>query len=314
MGNPEDKDLSDLIREKAFDLGFDLCGIAHSRPLQEHKSKIAAWCSAGLHSDMQYLCNDPAKRINPELLFPGTKSVIVTGLNYYSEIKQGGRGVPVISRYAYGINYHDVIKARLNNLLEFIKLNRPGVEGRTFVDSAPILEKAWAHEAGLGWPGKHSVLINETIGSFFFIGIILVNAELKYDKPFAEDKCGSCRMCIESCPTGAINENRTIDTKRCIAYLTIESKSPVPDEFASKMEGRIFGCDRCQEVCPWNKAAKPNSVPDFAIQDELVQMTPEDWQKLSKENFKRLFRKSAIGRKKYETLIENISIVTGSAT
>lgn len=304
--------LSVLIKEKARQLGFDLCGIAPARILYEHEQIIRSWCTAGMNSDMNYLCRDPEKRINPGLLVPGVKSVIVTGLNYYSDRKQGGEGIPVISRYAYGVNYHDVIKFKLNKLLEFIKCNYQGSEGRTFVDSAPILEKAWACEAGLGWPGRHSVLINDRIGSFFFLGIILINKVLDYDKPFAEDKCSRCRICIELCPTGAINDNRTIDSRKCIAYLTIESKSPVPPELASQMGGRVFGCDICQEVCPWNKNASANTVPEFQIDPEIGQMTREDWQKLSREQFKRLFRKSAIGRKKYETFLNNITIVTKS--
>jgi epoxyqueuosine reductase len=310
MADPEIKALSSLIRDTAKKLGFDLCGIAPSRPLNEHEPIVRSWCSAGMGSDMTYLCRDLEKRLNPDLLLPGARSVVVTGLNYYTEPHPAGNGIPVISRYAYGINYHDVIKDKLEEILRLIRQNYPDTEGKAFVDSAPILEKAWAREAGLGWPGRHSVLINDRIGSFFFLGIILINRDLDYDMPSAEDKCGKCRLCIGACPTGAINENRTIDTRKCIAYLTIESKSPVPSGLAAEMGGRVFGCDRCQEVCPWNKNASANMVEEFQMNPEIAQMTADDWRNLTREQYKRLFRRSAIGRKKYETFMENLTNIT----
>jgi epoxyqueuosine reductase len=311
MAAPDNEALSSLIRNKVKSMGFDLCGFAPSRTLEEHEPVVKNWCSSGMASDMTYLCRDIGKRLNPDLLFPGVRSVVVTGLNYFTKSRMSGDGIPLISRYAYGTNYHDVIKEKLDEILGYIKQSYPGLEGKAFVDSAPLLEKAWAHEAGLGWPGKHSVLINDKIGSFFFLGIILINRELDYDKPYAEDKCGSCRICIEACPTAAINDNRTIDTRKCIAYHTIESKVPIPSGMAAEMGGRVFGCDRCQEVCPWNKNASENGVPEFQINHEIEQMTADDWRKLSQEKFKRLFKRSAIGRKKYETFIENLKIVTG---
>jgi epoxyqueuosine reductase len=310
MAAPDIKVLSSLIRDKANSVGFDLCGFAPSRPLAEHEPVLNTWCSSGMASDMTYLCRNLEKRLNPDLLFPGVRSVIVAGLNYYTKSKLEGNGIPVISRYAYGTNYHDVLKGKLEEILGLIKENAPGTEGKTFVDSAPLLEKAWAREAGLGWPGRHSVLINDRIGSFFFLGIILINRELDYDKPFGEDKCGRCRLCIEACPTGAINENRTIDTRKCIAYLTIESKTPIPSSLAPEMGGRVFGCDRCQEVCPWNKNASENRVEEFQINPEIAQMTPDEWRNLTREKYKRLFKRSAIGRKKYETFMENLINIT----
>ena len=307
-----EKTLSVLIKDKARDLGFDLCGIAPSQILKEHEAIIKSWCSDGMNGDMSYLCRDTGKRINPDYLFPGVKSVIVTGLNYFNGTRQGGDGIPVISRYAYGVNYHNVIKFRLDKLLGHIKIISRGVKGKIFVDSAPILEKAWAGKAGLGWPGKHSILINKEIGSYFFLGIILTNADVDYDDPYTDDHCGSCRSCIESCPTGAINENRTLDVRKCIAYLTIESKTAVPEELASKMGGRLFGCDRCQEVCPWNRNATPNRNSEFEPQDELLQMTAEDWLTLSQERFKRLFIKSSVASKKYDTFMKNVAIIIKS--
>jgi epoxyqueuosine reductase len=300
--------LSAQIKEKAHDLCFDLCGIAPAKILRDHESILKSWCSSGMNGDMNYLCQNIEKRINPCLLNPGAESVIVTGLNYFSEKKQGGDGIPVISRYAYGVNYHDVINGKLKKILDFIKSIRPETQGKSFVDSAPILEKAWAREAGLGWPGRHSILINDKIGSFFFLGVILLNINLDYDEPFREDHCGACRLCIDSCPTGAINENRTIDVRRCIAYLTIETKYSVPEDLARKMEGRVFGCDKCQEVCPWNSNARPHKNAEFELPGEVELMTSEGWRNLSREQFIKLFNSSAIGRRKYERFMKNIEI------
>lgn len=306
------KEISDLIREKAFELGFDLFGIAQTEVLTEHGEILKRWCDEGMQSDMNYLGKDIARRINPALLFPGAKSVIVTGLNYYTEKRQGGNGVPVFSRYAYGMNYHDVLLGRLGRIVDYIKVISPGANGKSYVDSAPLLEKAWARKAGLGWPGRHSILINKEIGSFFFLGVILTDLELEYNKSEIKDHCGSCRQCIDACPTNAINGNRTIDTRRCLAYLTIEDKLPIKDSFIPKMEGRVFGCDICQEACPWNKHAKQHTTPEFDPFPELIEMSTEEWRNLSKEKFRSLFKKSAVGRKKYETFIRNVTNVTNS--
>ena len=312
MTNSSDKTLSVLIKEKAYELGFDLCGIAYSKILKEHEPVLKNWCISGMNGDMNYLCQSTKKRINPGLLVPGAKSVIVTGLNYYTDKKQGGDHIPIISRYAYGINYHDVIKEKLNKILDYIKSIRPEAEGKSFVDSAPVLEKAWAREAGLGWPGRHSILINNKIGSFFFIGVIILSIDLDYDEPFSEDLCGTCRLCIESCPSKAINEDCTIDVRRCIAYLTIESKCPVPEELALKMEGRVFGCDKCQEVCPWNRFAQQHKNQEFELPGEIEMMTADDWINLTREQFNRLFKNSAIARRKYNRFMRNVTNVTKS--
>jgi len=304
------RSVTPLIKEKARELGFDLCGIAKVRPLREHAARISEWVGEGMHSNMQYLARDIEKRTNPSILLPGSRSVIVTGLNYFTNSVQGGNGVPVISRYAYGTDYHEVITARLKRLMEFINGLIPEAEGRAYSDSAPLLEKAWAREAGLGWPGKHSVIINDKIGSFFFIGILLINIELEYDKPFAEEKCGSCRLCIENCPTRAINEDRTLDTNKCIANLTIENRDPVPASIAEKLEGRVYGCDKCQEVCPWNRHASVHDVSEFKIDPELMSMTIDDWKSLQKDKFTKLFSRTPAGRKKYEVFMENVRIVT----
>jgi epoxyqueuosine reductase len=267
-----------------------------------------------MNGDMTYLGHNIEKRTDPRILVPGAKSIIVTGLNYYSEKKQGGNGVPVISRYAYGINYHDVIKEKLNKIRDFIKSIYPEAFVRSYVDSAPLLEKAWGREAGLGWPGKHSLLINREIGSFFFLGVIVVNIDLEYDQATEEDNCGACKLCVDSCPTEAINNNKTIDTRKCIAFLTLESKSLLPDDLVSKLEGRAFGCDKCQEVCPWNKKAKPHKNPEFELPAEVGLMTAENWKNLSRKDYKRLFKASAIGRRTYCRFMDNIIAASASVS
>ena len=304
--------LAVLVKKKAYNLGFDLCGIAPSKNLKEHGTIIERWSSSGMNGDMAYLGQNINKRINPGILFPGAKSVIVTGLNYYTDKKQGGNGIPIISRYAYGKNYHDVIIGKLNSLLDNIKHIRPETQGKSFVDSSPLIEKAWAREAGLGWPGRHSILINKKIGSFFFLGIIILNIDLDYDQPFTEDHCSSCRLCIDTCPTEAINENRTIDVRRCISYLTVESKAPVPEDLILKIDERVFGCDICQEVCPWNKMLKQHKTPEFNPPEELEMMSVKDWQNLARSQFNSLFKNSAISRRTYQRFMGNITIATKS--
>jgi epoxyqueuosine reductase len=310
MNSSREKELTNLIKKKAYESGFDLCGIAPVRKLEEHEPVLRTWCSAGMNGGMAYLGRNIEKRIDPSLILPGVRSVIVTGLNYFTEKKQGGKGIPVISRYAYGKDYHDVIIKKLGLILEFIRSSEPLVTGKAFVDSAPLLEKAWAREAGLGWPGRHSIIINRDLGSFFFIGVLLVDISLEYDKPYPGDRCGECRFCIESCPTNAINENRTIDARKCISYLTIEDRGPLSEELAGKLEGRVYGCDICQNVCPWNKNAKAHTTAEFNLSPELENMTREEWLSLTPEQFNILFRRSSIKRAKYKGLMKNIGIVS----
>jgi epoxyqueuosine reductase len=303
------KQVSAQIKQKAFELGFNLVGIAMSQKLENHEDKLQRWCLAGMNGSMNYLARDTARRADPALVFPGAKSVIVTGLNYYNDKKQSDPGAPVISRYAYGTNYHDVILDKLNALLSHIGTLIPEAHGKAFVDSAPVFEKAWAAKAGLGWPGKHSVLVNRKAGSFFFLGVILTDAELEYDEA-EEDHCGTCTLCIDACPTAAINDNRTIDVRKCISYQTIEQKEPVDEFISEKSGGRVFGCDICQEACPWNRQAVHHNTPEFEPSRELMDMTAHSWQNLRREDFKRMFRRSAIGRKKYETFMQNVTNVT----
>jgi epoxyqueuosine reductase len=307
MSAQEAKSLSVLIKEKAAELGFDLCGIAPSRPLIERGQILSDWCSAGMNGEMNYLARDIEKRINPESLVPDAKSIVVTGLGYYTDNMQSEPGVPVISRYAYGHEYQDVIKKRLFKLLTYIKSIDPDAEGRPYSDTGPLLEKAWACEAGLGWQGKHSIVINREIGSFFFIGALILNITLDYDEPYTGEYCGKCRLCFEMCPTGAINEDRTIDARKCIANITIENREPVPPDMIPKIGRRVYGCDRCQEVCPWNKVAKPHHVPEFELSDEIRGMNAEEWLNLSAERFKRMFKHSPIARKKYDRFMKNVN-------
>lgn len=307
--NP-DKRLSDRIKEKAFELGFDLCGIAPARILSEHIPHVKEWCGSGMNGSMNYLCRDDHKRFDPGLLLPGAKSVIVTGLNYYSPRLQGGNGVPVIARYAYGKDYHFVINDKLLNLLAFLQSEQPEITGKICVDSSPVAEKAWAREAGLGWQGKHSLIINENLGSFFFLGELIVDIVLDYDSPVSDEKCGKCTRCIDACPTAAINSNRTIDARRCISYHTIESKE-LPDEtMKDKFGERVFGCDICQEACPWNTGAKHHATPEFEMNDELRLLSASEWLNLDNERFDRLFKGSPLERRKYRRFMDFVTFVT----
>lgn len=305
------KDITKLIKEKAVNAGFDLCGVAPAGLLEKNGEALKEWCASGMNAGMDYMSRNIEKRIDPSLLLPGVRSVIVTGINYFTERKQGGGNIPELSIYTYGQDYHEVILKKLKVVTDYINELDSASACKAFVDSAPFFEKPWAMIAGIGWQGKHSVLVNDKIGSFFFIGIILTTLGLEYNKP-AADRCGSCSLCIEACPTAAINGNRTINAGKCIAYLTIDNKVPVPENEIEKLGGRLVGCDRCQEVCPWNNHAKPHNHPEFDISEELRTMTANDWLNLSKEDYQRLFRNSAIKRRKYEVFFRNVTNVTKS--
>ena len=312
MNRIQNSDLSSGIKQKAHELGFNICGIAKSRTLEEYGPRLKSWVDEGMNDIMGYLARDIDKRISPESIFPGARSLIVTGLSYYSEKMQEDPNAPVLSRYTYGFDYHEVIKEKLEKLLVWIRSERPEAEGKPFVDSSSILEKPWAREAGLGWQGRHSILINREIGSFFFIGIVILSIDLDYDPPFTEEYCGDCRLCMDACPTGAINDNGTIDARKCIANVTIERRGPIPGELVPHLGKRIYGCDKCQEVCPWNKKAKVKKTPEFTINEEIAGMNPEQWKDLSKKDFTRLFANTAMARVKYEKLMGNIADALGS--
>lgn len=312
MESTEGKRLSALIKDKAEELGFDLCGIAKAGVLSENGRILEKWCEAGMNAGMSYLGRNIEKRINPGFLLEGAKTLVVTGLCYYSEIKQKDPYAPVLSRYAYGLNYHDVITSKLEILLEFIRTLDPSCRGRAFCDSGPLLEKAWARMAGLGWQGRHSVMINKDIGSFFFIGTLVLDMELEYDKPFDGNYCGTCRACIEACPTGAINDDNTIDARKCIANLTIENRGPIPEDIIPRLGGRVYGCDACQQVCPWNNLPGCKHHPEFQLNEEVAAMSREEWLSLTEEQYLRLFKNSAVERVKYSDLIRNIKAAVRS--
>jgi epoxyqueuosine reductase len=309
MNFSSNRDLSRKIKDFAFSIGLDLIGIAPSKQLKNHSEIMIRWLAAGMNADMRFISAGVEKRTNPSLLLDNAKSVVVVGLNYYSAEKQVGQGVPIISRYAYGKDYHAVLGEKLNNLLEFIISCEPTVKGKVCVDSSPIFEKAWAREAGLGWIGKNTILINKEKGSFIFLGEIVLNIELQYDKPFTEDFCGNCRACIDSCPTNAINDDRTIDARKCISWLTVENKNEIPRVYRGKLGNRVFGCDCCQEVCPWNNKVHPHCSPDLNLSDKLKNMSVEDWSSISFDYFNKIFEKSSIKRATYTRFTRNIKFL-----
>lgn len=310
MAGPYDKDeFTRRLKARASELGFNLCGIARARRLEELAPRFRAWLDAGMNDIMKYLERDLDKRIDPSAMLQDAKSLVVTGMSYYSEILQKDPDAPILSRYTYGRDYHEVIREKLEDLLSWIKKQVPDVSGRIVVDSSAMTEKAWAREAGLGWQGRHSLIINRDIGSFFFIGILILNTDLSYDDPVTTDHCGECRICQDQCPTGAINGDKTIDARKCIANLTIERRGPVPEALVPLLGGRVYGCDKCQEVCPWNKAPKVKSSQEFAIDEEIAEMTVDEWKNLSKERFMRLFRITSMKRVSYEKMKSNIEAV-----
>lgn len=303
-------ELSRKIKDTAAGLGFDLCGIARVRPLDEHRDRMQEWLDNAYHGGMKYMSGHFEKRLDPSLLVKGGRSLIVTGMNYYGPYKPR-HNQPLFSRYALGKDYHAVLKKRLYLLLDFVKKEAAGTEGRVFVDSAPVLERAWAVEAGLGWAGKNSMLINRELGSFFFLGVLIINKELDYDKAAVPDYCGSCRRCIDACPTGAILENRTIDSNKCLSYLTIENKGPIPAEAAEKAGGRIFGCDICQEVCPWNNKVRETLTGEFKPLPEILDFSTGEWKNITEEEFYNIFSDSAVLRAGYEGFLRNLRLARG---
>jgi len=299
-------DLTKWLKKRASDLGFETCGIAKAGFLENEASRLKEWLNAGMHGEMTWMENHSDKRLDPTKLVEGAKSVIVLLHNYFPEKEIPTEDNFIISKYAYGKDYHLVIKEKLKRLLRELNEKSGGCEGRVFVDSAPVLERAWAVKAGLGWIGKNGCLIVPGKGSFFFISEIITNLEFDYDTQLPVDFCGSCRKCIDACPTSALVAPRILDARKCISYLTIESKNEVPEEFKGKMAGRIFGCDICQDVCPWNRFARPNSEPQFQPPPTLLQMRKKEWAELTEETFENLFAKSAVKRTKYAGLMRNI--------
>jgi len=285
------------------------CGIAKADFLEEEAPRLEAWLKQGMQGEMHYLENHFDKRLDPRLLVDGAKSVISLGLNYYTGDIQSDPLAPKISKYAYGGDYHQVIKSKLKTLLEVINEKIGEVNGRAFVDSAPVLDKVWAKKAGLGWIGKNTNLINTKTGSFFFLAELIVDIELEYDIPATADHCGTCTRCIDACPTEAIVAPYVVDGSRCISYLTIELKNEIPQEFSGKMDNWMFGCDVCQDVCPWNKFSVLNNEAAFQPRAELLEMSRRDWQDITEETFKKVFKNSPVKRTKFIGLKRNIDFL-----
>lgn len=298
---------SQFIKSEAKRLGFLSCGISRAGFLEEEAPRLEAWLKENRHGQMQYMENHFDKRLDPTLLVDGAKSVISLLLNYYPEKEQSVEGYK-ISKYAYGQDYHFVIKHRLKELLQSIQENIGEVGGRAFVDSAPVLDKAWAAKSGLGWIGKNSNLLSKQVGSFFFIAELVVDIELEYDHAVT-DHCGSCTACIDACPTEAIIQPYVVDGSKCISYFTIELKDNLPADMKGKFDEWAFGCDVCQDVCPWNRFSKPHAEPLFNPHPELLSMSKKDWEEITEDTFRKVFKNSAVKRTKYEGLKRNISFL-----
>lgn len=292
------------IKKEALRLGFLSCGISQADFLEVEAPRLEKWLQNGFNGQMSYMKNHFDKRLDPRLLVDGAKSVVSLLLNYYPHEFQNPDSYK-ISKYAYAEDYHFVIKDKLKNLLNFIQEEIGEVNGRVFVDSAPVLDKAWAAKSGLGWIGKHSNLITQKTGSFYFIAELIIDLELEYDTP-TTDHCGTCTACIDACPTEAIVQPYVVDGSKCISYLTIELKDNIPYEFKGKMDDWMFGCDVCQDVCPWNRFSKPHTEPAFQPNSDLIHFSKKDWQEITQDVFSKVFKKSAVKRAKFEGLLKNV--------
>lgn len=293
------------IKKAAYELGFQYVGISKAEFLEEEAAHLEEWLQRGYHGKMTYMENHFDKRLDPTKLVEGAKSVVTLLYNYETPKNQTDKTAPKISKYAYGKDYHFVIKDKLKTLLQWIQDEIGEVSGRCFVDSAPVLERAWAAKSGIGWIGKHSLLITRPAGSYFFLAELIIDLELEADGPI-KDYCGTCTRCMEACPTDAIVGDKIVDGSKCISYFTIELKEEIPTSMAGKFDNWMFGCDICQAVCPWNRFAKPHREPAFEPHPDLLQMNKREWEELTKEVFNEIFRKSAVKRTKFEGLKRNI--------
>jgi epoxyqueuosine reductase len=301
-----------LIRGYAAQLGFDHCGIARAKKLDQDARRLENWLNKGLHGKMQYMENHFEMRVDPTRLVPGAKSVITLLLNYFPAEVQNTDSFR-IAKYAYGNDYHDVIRNKLNGLLHLIRENIGDVHGRGFVDSAPVLERSWAQQSGAGWIGKSGNLITKNGGSYFFIATLITDLDLEYDDPYAKDYCGTCTKCIDACPTDAILENKVVDGSRCISYYTIELKEMlIPSEMQGKFENWMFGCDICQDVCPWNRFSKPTTESGFTPVPGILNFSTKDWEQLTEDSFKKIFRNSPLKRSKFQGIRRNLRFLSGS--
>ena len=299
-----------LVKSTAKELGFDYCGIAKAQKLNEDAVRLETWLRRGFHGSMQYMEKYFDLRVDPTLLVPGAKSVITLMLNYFPSQQQKNTA-PKISKYAFGKDYHEVIKSKLNNLLFILQEKVGEIHGRGFVDSAPVLERTWAQRSGLGWIGRNGNLITKQQGSFFFVATLITDLELLYDDPFAKDYCGSCRRCIDACPTNAILDNKVINGSSCISYFTIELKDMlIPDEMKGKFQNWMFGCDICQDVCPWNRFSKPAAEAAFTPVPEILNLSTKEWENITEETFKNIFKESPLKRAKFKGIQRNLKFIS----
>lgn len=300
---------TELVKKLAADLGFDYCGIAKAQFLNEDAYRLEQWLNKGMHGNMQYMENHFDMRIDPSRLVPGAKSVITLLLNYFPEENQSA-DAPKISKYAFGNDYHEVIRAKLKLFLQNIKEEIGEIHGRGFVDSAPVLERAWAQKAGIGWIGKNGNLINKQSGSFFFIATLIVDLELNYDDAFIKDYCGTCTKCIDECPTEAILPDKVVDGSKCISYFTIELKDAlIPSGMKGRFDNWMFGCDVCQDVCPWNRFSRSADEISFTPIPEILNFSTSDWEELTEESFKTIFKNSPLKRAKFEGIKRNLNFI-----
>ena len=310
MSQPEKNTL--FIKQLAAKLGFDYCGIAKAELLSDDAKRLESWLNKGMHGSMQYMENHFDMRIDPRKLVPDAKSVITLLLNYLPEQEQKITS-PKIAKYAFGNDYHQVIREKLKSFLEEIKLAVGEVNGRGFVDSAPVLERSWAQKTGLGWIGKNGNLINKQSGSFFFIATLIVDLDLEYDNAYTKDYCGTCTKCIDNCPTEAILPDKVVDGSKCISYFTIELKDAlIPDGMKGKFDNWMFGCDVCQDVCPWNRFAKTTNEIKFTTIPAILNFTNNDWEELTEENFKLIFNNSPLKRSKFAGIKRNLTFIKRS--
>ncbi len=298
-----------LIKAYAKNLGFMSCGISKADFLEEEAPRLEQWLNQNHQGNMTYMNNHFDKRLDPRILVPGAKSVVSLLLNYYTNETQEDPEAPKISKYAFGRDYHSVIKDKLKAFMKYIHSEIGEVDGRVFVDSAPVMDKAWAKKSGLGWIGKNTNLISKKTGSFFFIAELIIDLELEYDHP-TTDHCGSCTACIDACPTEALIAPYKIDGSKCVSYLTIELKDQIPSEFKGKMDKWVFGCDACQTVCPWNRFSKQNNEASFDSSRELLTLNKKDWEEMTEDVFETLFQNSAVKRTKYKGLKRNIKFIS----
>ena len=300
---------SQLIKRLAKQIGFSSCGISRARFLHEEEKNFEDWLKQGYQGTMSYLERNFDKRLDPTKLVPGAKSVISLTFNYFPPKKIFDDNSFLISKYAYGKDYHIIIKDKLKTLFTQMKKEVGDIEGRVFVDSAPIHERAWAKISGLGWIGKNSLLLNKKMGSYFFLAEIVCDLDLEYDSTISDD-CGTCTKCIDACPTDAITQAQVVDANRCISYITIENKNEIPKELSKSFNNYIFGCDICQDVCPWNKFSTSHNEKEFLPKEEFIKMSKKDWQELTHETFNKIFKNSAVKRAKFQGLKRNIKAVS----